>query len=102
MIERAVSLLDDAHLDRAWVVRNVLGGMCAGFGLRGALLLISPLYQISQLTRELKVILDIHPIFSTIIILSGWAAKTAVATLLSAWVGGSQQSGEAWLAYSIP
>ncbi|KJA22775.1 hypothetical protein HYPSUDRAFT_87157 [Hypholoma sublateritium FD-334 SS-4] len=82
MIERVVSLLDDTALDRAWVVRNVLGGMCAGFGLR--------------------VILDIHPVFSTIIILSGWAAKTAVATLLSAWVGGSQRSGEAWLAYSIP
>jgi hypothetical protein len=28
-------MLDDGVLDRAWVVRNVLGGMAAGFGLRG-------------------------------------------------------------------
>ena len=34
-----LGLLDvfaDGALDRAWVVRNVLGGMSAGFGLRGA------------------------------------------------------------------
>jgi hypothetical protein len=28
--------LDDDKLDRRWIVRNVLGGMAAGFGLRGA------------------------------------------------------------------
>lgn len=31
----AVKILDDDRLDREWVVRNVLGGMSAGFGLRG-------------------------------------------------------------------
>lgn len=31
-----VSILDDDVLDREWVVRNVLGGMAAGFGLRGS------------------------------------------------------------------
>jgi hypothetical protein len=30
-------LLDDGVLDRTWLVRNLLGGMSAGFGLRGAL-----------------------------------------------------------------
>ena len=29
-------LLDDDVLDRTWLVRNMLGGMSAGFGLRGA------------------------------------------------------------------
>jgi hypothetical protein len=28
--------LDDDVLDRTWLVRNLLGGMSAGFGLRGA------------------------------------------------------------------
>lgn len=36
LITGALSLLDADTLDRAWVVRNVLGGMAAGFGLRGA------------------------------------------------------------------
>lgn len=48
------------------------------------------------------VILDIHPFFTTLIILSGWFAKNAVATIVSGWVGGSTRAGEAWLAYSIP
>jgi hypothetical protein len=30
-----VNVLDDNVLDREWVVRNLLGGMAAGFGLRG-------------------------------------------------------------------
>jgi hypothetical protein len=30
-------LLDDGVLDRTWLVRNLLGGMSAGFGLRGTL-----------------------------------------------------------------
>lgn len=36
---RALTLLDDDTLDRAWIVRNVLGGMATGFGLRGACIL---------------------------------------------------------------
>ncbi len=31
-------LLDDDVLDRTWLVRNLLGGMSAGFGLRGMFL----------------------------------------------------------------
>lgn len=35
LVVRALELLDEDKLDREWVVRNVLGGMAAGFGLRG-------------------------------------------------------------------
>lgn len=35
LVVRALGLLDEDTLDREWVVRNVLGGMSAGFGLRG-------------------------------------------------------------------
>ncbi|KAJ6553574.1 Arv1-like family-domain-containing protein [Mycena vulgaris] len=78
----ALQLFNDDNIDREWVVRNVLGGMSAGFGLR--------------------VVLDFHPLFTTIIIVGGWVAKTAVSHLVSHWVGGDEQMGEAWLAYSIP
>jgi len=81
-ISSALEILDEDKLDREWVARNILGGMAAGFGLR--------------------VILDCHPIFTTLIILVGWVVKTAVANLVSGWVGGNKKSGEAWLAYSIP
>ena len=47
------------------------------------------------------VILDIHPFFTTLIILSGWFGKNAMATFVSGWVGGNA-TAEAWLAYSIP
>jgi hypothetical protein len=33
-------LLDDDVLDRTWLVRNLLGGMSAGFGLRGACVVV--------------------------------------------------------------
>ena len=35
IILAALEILDEDHLDREWIVRNVLGGMAAGFGLRG-------------------------------------------------------------------
>lgn len=35
----ALSILDQDKLDREWVIRNILGGMAAGFGLRGKWLL---------------------------------------------------------------
>ncbi|RDX57368.1 Arv1-domain-containing protein [Lentinus brumalis] len=88
LVLAALELLDEDKLDREWVVRNVLGGMAAGFGLR--------------------VVLDCHPIFTTIIILAGWLVKTAVASFVSEWVGtglglgGDRAAGEMWLAYSIP
>ena len=43
LVARALALLDEDTLDREWVVRNVLGGMAAGFGLRGVYVItISP------------------------------------------------------------
>ncbi|KAH0833358.1 hypothetical protein J3R83DRAFT_12459 [Lanmaoa asiatica] len=78
----ALELWDEDKLDREWVVRNVLGGIAAGFGLR--------------------VVLDCHPVSTTMVILVGWAVKTAVAELLKDWVGDDPQIGEVWLAYSIP
>ncbi|KAF9031515.1 Arv1-domain-containing protein [Hymenopellis radicata] len=50
-------LLDDDKLDKEWIVRNVLGGMSAGFGLR--------------------VVLDCHPVFTMMIIVLGWLVKTS-------------------------
>ena len=35
IINSALEILDDDKLDKEWVIRNVLGGMAAGFGLRG-------------------------------------------------------------------
>lgn len=35
LTQRALQMLDDDKLDREWIVRNVLGGLSAGFGLRG-------------------------------------------------------------------
>ena len=51
--------------------------------------------------------LDCHPVFTTVVILTGWLVKTAVAHLVSEWVGtglgGDDRAvGEMWLAYSIP
>ena len=61
----------------------------------------------------MTVVLDCHPVFTTMIILAGWAVKTALAHLVSGWVGAgiNVQAGtegaeriaeEMWLAYSIP
>ncbi|KAI0076185.1 Arv1-domain-containing protein [Panus rudis PR-1116 ss-1] len=85
IMKGALEILDEDKLDREWIVRNVLGGMAAGFGLR--------------------VVLDCHPAFTTMVVLAGWAVKNVVANLVSGWVvrGGDQQTkGEMWLAYSIP
>lgn len=103
----ALEILDDDKLDREWVVRNILGGMAAGFGLRG----MSMCTCVSQVTYGIfcycVVVLDCHPFFTTIIVIVGWAVKTGLASLVSRWVGvgiGGQESiaGEMWLAYSIP
>lgn len=42
-ILRALEIWDEDKLDREWVVRNVLGGLAAGFGLRGRS--FSPTYE---------------------------------------------------------
>ena len=35
IINSALEILDDDKLDKEWVIRNLLGEMAAGFGLRG-------------------------------------------------------------------
>lgn len=53
----------------------------------------------------MTVILDWPSLFTTLIILVGWAVKTAVASLVSEWAtmgGDDRKNWEAWLAYSIP
>ncbi|CDO74943.1 hypothetical protein BN946_scf184945.g15 [Trametes cinnabarina] len=108
VIVRALELLDEDKLDREWVVRNVLGGMSAGFGLRGTGLQrnIRMLTMLSLLSSR-QVVLDCHPLLTTMIIVTGWLVKTAVANLVSGWVGtglgvDDKAAGEMWLAYSIP
>ncbi|CAE6511349.1 unnamed protein product [Rhizoctonia solani] len=73
----ALTLLDESHFDRAWVIRNVLGGMSAGFGLR--------------------VLLDCHPILTTLAVLFGWCSKSLVAQFIDSLTGMSIT-----LEYSIP
>ncbi|EJD42538.1 Arv1-domain-containing protein [Auricularia subglabra TFB-10046 SS5] len=82
--DTVLSVFDESVLDRAWVVRNILGGMAAGFGLR--------------------IILDCHPLLTMIVVLIGWSVKTAVAAILGSWVAGPARTriAETWLAYSIP
>lgn len=63
--------------------------------------------KIHRLILPTPVVLDCHPIHTTMVIIAGWAVKTAVAGLVSEWVSGSvgavgQTAGEMWLAYSIP
>lgn len=106
MVIGALEILDDDKLDREWIVRNVLGGMAAGFGLRGELP-TSRGFSVYMLKDLRTVVLDCHPVFTTMVILSGWAVKTALANLVSGWVGagiaGNERvAGEMWLAYSIP
>ncbi|KAG8857609.1 hypothetical protein FRB96_005627 [Tulasnella sp. 330] len=72
-------MFDEAVLDREWVVRNILGGLAAGFGLR--------------------VVLDCHPIFVTFIIGSGWIAKVIFADFVSEVTAFGET---AWMKYSIP
>ncbi|EKM78002.1 hypothetical protein AGABI1DRAFT_129784 [Agaricus bisporus var. burnettii JB137-S8] len=67
LLSELSKILDDEKIDREWVIRNILGGISAGFGLR--------------------VILDVHPFFSTFIIISGWLAKTFIAQLVGEWRG---------------
>jgi len=75
-------LLDDDVLDRTWLVRNLLGGMSAGFGLR--------------------VVLDCHPFFTSLVILSGCLIKTGAVSIVREFVGPGNGVEETWLAYSIP
>ncbi|GJJ13735.1 hypothetical protein Clacol_007991 [Clathrus columnatus] len=75
-----LNLLDEDKLDRHWIVRNVIGGMAAGFGLRVAL--------------------DCHPSLTALIIMVGWTFKAWVSHFASQWLGITEDAE--WMAYSIP
>lgn len=93
-----LNFMTENNLDREWIVRNVMGGMSAGFGLRGQ---IAPI-RFQQTLICAEVILDINPLFTTVIILFGWMTKTFVSRLISGWIGSNVATAEAWLASSIP
>ena len=48
------------------------------------------------------VVLDVKPVFTTLIVLIGWAMKTFVAHTLHPWLNKGGSNGEVFLAYSIP
>ncbi|KAH6909236.1 Arv1-like family-domain-containing protein [Coprinopsis sp. MPI-PUGE-AT-0042] len=81
-VRDALHLLDDDKLDKEWLVRNVVGGMSAGFGLR-------------------VVLDDVPPVFTTLIIFMGWAAKMFVSGRVAEWIG-DKAIRRAWSTYSIP
>src|SRR6267154_3350945 len=99
-------LLDDDVLDRTWLVRNLLGGMSAGFGLRGASSSYHGLCEgrgFLANSEILKiVVLDCHPVFTSLIILSGCVVKTVIVSLVRELVGPGPGKAveETWLAYS--
>jgi hypothetical protein len=102
-------LLDDDVVDRTWLVRNLLGGLSAGFGLRG-----TPSSSYHGPVKDefyfanseiLKiVVLDCHPVFTSLIILTGCVVKTVIVGLVRELVGPRPGPAveETWLAYSIP
>jgi hypothetical protein len=61
IISNALRILDEDKLDREWVARNVLGGMAAGFGLRGAYIRVHlPSTLIDHLNSNSGLPSDIH------------------------------------------
>lgn len=50
------------------------------------------------------VVLDCHPVFTSLIILSGWVVKTVIVGFVRELVGPGPGKAveETWLAYSIP
>lgn len=98
-IDTVFHALDDNRLDKEWLVRNVVGGMSAGFGLRGACGgTASPL----QLLTSFEVVLDdVPPLFTTAIVVGGWAVKTFVSHAVGQQIG-DITAQQAWRTYSVP
>lgn len=101
-IKSALEAFDEDKLDREWVVRNLIGGMAAGFGLRGKSVHLSATPLLGQdVERHISsVVLDSPPVITTLVVVFGWAIKSAVAWLISEWV--DQDATQRWIAYSIP
>jgi hypothetical protein len=95
-------LLDDDVLDRTWLVRNLLGGVSAGFGLRSTPSHSFGRWEICSKIFLPKVVLDCHPLFTSLVILSGCLIKTGIVSIVREFVGPGNGVEETWLAYSIP
>ncbi|KAG9050642.1 hypothetical protein FS837_003742 [Tulasnella sp. UAMH 9824] len=78
----AWNMFNDLILDREWLVRNLLGGMAAGFGLR--------------------VVLDTHPFIITGVIIAGWVSTSAYVHLVDDILGLAPAQMASWTRYSIP
>lgn len=105
MLRTILGAFDEETLDREWVVRNLIGGMVAGFGLRGKPLvfdLTRPFRMNMNQHHPLSVILDCPPIITTLVVIFGWAIKTGVAYLVNGWVNSDQEANQRWVVYSIP
>lgn len=76
------NIFNDLILDREWLVRNLLGGMAAGFGLR--------------------VVLDTHPFIITGVIIAGWVSTSAYVHLVDNILGLAPAQMASWTRYSIP
>ncbi|KAG8934079.1 hypothetical protein FRC01_005240 [Tulasnella sp. 417] len=76
------NMFNDLILDREWLVRNLLGGMAAGFGLR--------------------VVLDAHPFIITGVIIAGWVSTSAYVHLVDDVLGLAPAQMASWTRYSIP
>jgi len=50
----------------------------------------------------LEVVLDCHPFFTSLVILSGCLIKTGAVSIVREFVGPGNGVEETWLAYSIP
>lgn len=61
IVVSALEILDDDNLDREWVVRNILGGMAAGFGLRGACVNISNIHTCSSTPQSCSIATQFSP-----------------------------------------
>lgn len=50
-IQVLLEVFDEDKLDREWVVRNLLGGMAAGFGLRGISQIMLPIGHLNDINK---------------------------------------------------
>jgi hypothetical protein len=99
MLSHLLEIFDESNLDREWLVRNILGGLAAGFGLRGTSLRTTR-YIVSSLIFN-SVVLHSNPLLTTLIVLFGWAVKAFIATFVQPYLQDIDQE-RAWLMYSIP
>lgn len=94
-----LEVFDENKLDREWVVRNLIGGMAAGFGLRGKSIFLFLIQFIRLMNCVASVVLDCPAAITTLVVIFGWAIKSFVAWSISGWAG---HTNKHWIAYSIP